>query len=235
MNLGGEFDLLKAALKGAPYFDQIAFKEFEVDQEGNPKPIDVREIVAILTAFDRDYFTDSTHPINSYRVKAACLKHFKDHQLTFKKIYPLSQELLALFDHIRDQLPLLYNRVRSQTGNVTGGKFGRLTGVTVYEGRKSQHLHYIGKVSRYGVPDGFTYPILGAFRALLEEKRGRYVWGKGLDPIRLLEGELGAKLADTIGTFALDAKNPSETGKSPLVWQACYQSAENAYLRAKFA
>lgn len=235
MNLAGEFDLLKRALKGAPYFDQIAFKEFQLDDEGNPKPIDVREIVAILTAFDRDNFSDSTHPINSYRVKASCLKHFKDHQETYKKVYPLAQQLLALFDQVREHLPFLYNKVRGQTGDVSGGKFGRLTGVTVYEGKRSQHLYYIGKDSKYGVPDGFTYPILGAFRALLEEKRGRYVWAKGLDPFKLLKGDLGMKLADTIGNFALDAKNPSKTGKSPLVWQACYQSAENTYLRTKFA
>jgi hypothetical protein len=43
------------------------------------------------------------------------------------------------------------------------------------------------------------------------------------------------KLADTIGTFVLEAKNPSKTGKSPLVWQACYQSAENTYLRSRFS
>jgi len=235
MNLGGEFDELKKALKGAHYWDQIAFKEFEVDAAGNPKPIDVREIVAILTAFDRDNFSDSSHPINSYRVKAACLKHFKDHQSSYKKLYPLAPELLALFDHVRDHLPLLYNKARGQSGDVTGGKFGRLTGVTVYEGKRSQRLYYIGKDSKYGVPDGFTYPILGAFRALLEEKRGRYAWAKGLSPLALLKGDLGVKLADTIGTFALEAKNPSKTGKSPLVWQACYQSAENTYLRSRFS
>jgi hypothetical protein len=83
------------------------------------------------------------------------------------------------------------------------------------------------------VPDGFTYPILGAFRALLEEKRGKYFWARGLNPIELLKGNLGLKLADTIGNFALDAQNPSKTGKSPLVWQACYQSAQVAYLTAK--
>jgi hypothetical protein len=49
----------------------------------------------------------------------------------------------------------------------------------------------------------------------------------------MLDGDLGSKLADTIGNFALEAQNPSKTGKSPLVWQACYQSVEVAYLRAQ--
>jgi hypothetical protein len=148
MNLANKFDDLKSALKEAPYFDQIAFSEYEVDGKGNPKPIDVREIIAILTAFDRDHFNDSTHPINSYSGKAACLKHFGAHPESYWKIYPLAQEILAIYDHIRDQLPDLYNKARGQSGSVSGGKFGRLTGVVVYDGNRSQHLYYIGKDSK---------------------------------------------------------------------------------------
>ena len=233
MNLAGEFDHLKAALHGAKYYDRIAFKEFETDANGEPKPIDVREIIAILTVFDRANFDDKVHPINAYRSKAACLKHFKEHTKDYRKIYPLAQELLELHDIIQEKLPELYNTVRGVTGNVSGGKFGKLTGVSIYDGKKQAELFFASKKSRYGVPSGFVYPILGAFRALLEEKAGRYVWGKGLNPVSLLQGDLGLKLADTIGNFALDAQNPSKTGKSPLVWQACYQSVQVAYLTAR--
>src|SRR5438034_4622813 len=101
MNLAGHFDDLKKALRGAPYFNKIAFKEFEYDESGEPKPIDVREIIAILTAFDRENFNETIHPINTYRSKAACLKHFKEHLRAYDKIYPLAQELLELFDQIQ--------------------------------------------------------------------------------------------------------------------------------------
>lgn len=232
MNLGGHFDLLKKALEHASYFQKIAFKEFEVDDAQNPKPIDVREVIAILTVFDKENFNDKVHPINAYRSKAACLQHFRDHATSYLKIYPLAQEMLALYDHIQENLPNLYNRVRGQSGTVSGGKFGKLTGVSVYSGKRSADLLFINRKSKYGVPSGFVYPILAAFRALLETKAGRYVWGKGLDPVSLLNGDLGLKLADTIGNFALDAQNPSKTGKSPIVWQACYQTVEVHYLRA---
>lgn len=234
MNLAGEFDELKKALAGAPYLDLVAFKEYEVDGDNNPKPIDVREIVAILTAFDKDHFDDKVHPINAYRSKAACLKHFGEHLKSYRKIYPLAQELLDLYDGIQEKLPGLYNAVRGQSGDVTGGKFGRLTGVTAYK-REKQYakLYFIKKRSPYSVPAGFVYPILAAFRALLEERNGRYVWGKGMVPVELLDGDLGLKLADTVGSFAREAQNPSKTGKSPLVWQSCYQCVEVMYLRAK--
>jgi hypothetical protein len=134
-----------------------------------------------------------------------------------------------LFDEIHFLLPELYSRVRGKSGDVSGGKFGKLTGVTMYN--NAQELPFTGKETRYGVPAGFVYPILGGFRAMLEEKNGRYFWGKELNPIELMSGRLGEKLADTIGNFALEAQNPSKTGKSPLVWQACYQSVELEYLR----
>src|SRR5205823_9456305 len=62
MNLSGEFDKLKKALSKAPYADLIAYKEYEVLANGDPKPIDVRDIIAILTAFEREHFDDKTHP-----------------------------------------------------------------------------------------------------------------------------------------------------------------------------
>jgi len=225
MNLSGEFEKLKKALSKTHYADLIAYKEYEVLSNGEPKPIDVRDIIAILTAFDRENFDEKAHPINAYRSKAACLTHFGEHSKAYQKIYPLAPEILELYDLIQLYLPDLYNKARS-------GKFGHLTGVTTYKGKRRAHLHYINQDSKYGVPAGFTYPILGGFRALLEEKGGRYVWGKGLDPISLLKDGLGETLADTIGNFALDARNPSKTGKSPLVWQACYQAVRVEYLEA---
>ena len=233
MNLQGEFDKLKAVLRGKPYFGNIAFKEYETDENGDPKPIDIREIIAILTVFDRDHFDKSVHPINAYRSKAACLKHFAQNKESYRKIYPVADDVLRLYDAIQLHLPSLYNKARGDAGDVAGGKFGKLTGVTVYKGNRGVKLHYLRKESKYGVPTGFVYPLLGAFRALLKEKNGKYMWAKGADPFKLLEGDLGLNLADTIGTFALEARNPSKTGKSPLVWQACYRSGQVAYLEAK--
>lgn len=233
MNHAGAFKTLQNALKDYEYFDQIAFKEYELDKNGEPKPIDVRDIIAILTAFDRDHFTDQSHPIISYSSKAACLKHFGNdkHKPSFEKLYPLAHEILCLYDEITLQLPDLYNRSRKNSGEVSGGKFGKLTGVTP-PGKHAYPLYFIGKSAEYGVPAGLIYPILGAFRSMLIEKGGRYVWGKGINPREALVGSLGEKLANTLGAHALEMKNPNKTGKSSPVWKSCYQEAEIYYLRA---
>jgi hypothetical protein len=233
MNLREKFKPLQNAIKGKPYEKLIAYSEFQVDGDGNAKPIDIRDVIAILTAFEKKNFNDSVHPINSYRSKAACLTHFRDHEKDYEKLYPIADDLLRLYDTIKLELPELYNTARGSKGDVSGGKFGKLTGVTVYKGNKSTPLHFIGKETKRGVPEGFVFPILGAFRAFLEKSPAQYRWAKGIDPFSMIKGDFGLSLASTIGTFALDAKNPSKTGKSPLVWQACYQTAQLEHLKRK--
>lgn len=233
MNLAGEFDKLKKAVQRRQYADLIAYKEHEIMEDGGTKPIDIREIISLLMVFDRDHFDASTHPINAYRSKAASLNHFAQNRKSFEKVYPLAHDVLQLWDHIHLQLPELYNRARGKGEDVSGGKFGKLTGVAMYEGKRREPLYFINGESKYSIPTGFKYPILGAFRAILEEHEGRYVWGKGLDPKVLLMSGLGETLAGIVGNFALDQRNPSKTGKSALVWQSCYQAAELVYLRSK--
>ena len=226
MNLQEKFSFLKLALKDASYSGKIAYKENELDDEENPRPIDIREVVAILTAFEKQKFGNTNHPIISYNSKKACLDHFDANPNAYRKFGPLAQDILELYDHIRKQLPRLYNE--------TGGRFGRLTGVTTYSGRKAQPLYYIEGETTYGVPDGFVYPILGAFRAFLEERSdGMYMWGKGLVPEEMLKGDLGHSLAAAIGRRALEDQNPSKTGKSVSLWNECYLIVKDAYSEVK--
>ncbi len=227
MNLAGTFDDLKDALRKAPYFNNIAWKEYETDTSGDPLPIDVREVISILMCFDKTNFRDAAHPINAYRSKQAALQHFKEHQKDFEKLYLIADDLLRLYDEIYLALPDLYNKAR-RSDDVAGGRFGRLTGVTVYK-KGEATLPFIQKESGYGVPSGFIYPILGAFRSLLVEKRGRFVWAPNVDPFKLLASDVGREVANVLGNFALEHQNPSKVGKSPTVWQSCYNQVRLSY------
>ena len=122
MNLSGEFEKLKQAIRKRPYADLIAYKEYEVLEDGSSKPIDVRDVIAILTTFDRDHFDDKVHPIAAYSKKAACLQHFSENKKSYEKIYPLAHDILKLYDYIQLNLPELYNKVRATGGVVGGGK-----------------------------------------------------------------------------------------------------------------
>lgn len=233
MNLQGAFEGIQKAIKGEPYANLIAYKEFEYAEDGEAKPIDIREVIAILTAFDRKAYSQHQHPINSYRSKVACLKHFRDNPENFVPIYPLAKTILKLYDEIEFRLPELYNRARPNRGDVSGGRFGKLTGVSMPKSGKKGKTLFLQRPTDYGVPTGFIYPVLGAFRALIEDSGSSYKWLEGVNPIRMLAGEMGESLAETIGSFAREDRNPSKTGKSPLVWQYCYQAGQLAYYRSK--
>ena len=61
-------------------------------------------------------------------------------------------------------------------------------------------------------PNGFIYPILGAFRALVEEKNGQYCWKK--NPFLVLENA-GADLVEATVTMSRDlGNNPQSVGKN---------------------
>lgn len=228
MNLAGKFNHLKDALRDRPYYSKIAWKEYETDDLGDPLPIDVREVISILMCFDKTNFKDTTHPINAYRSKQAALKHFEEHEADFRKLYGIADDLLRLYDEIYLALPALYNKAR-RSDDVAGGRFGRLTGVTVYK-KGEVTLPFVSKTSGYGVPSGFIFPILGAFRSLLVEKKGRLTWAPNVDPFKLLAGKVGSDAANVLGNFALENQNPSKVGKSPTVWQSCYNQVRLSYV-----
>src|ERR1700691_4120344 len=67
---------------------------------GKPKPIDVRDLISFLIAFDSSSFNSTTQPLIAYKDKRACLRHFQDNKNTLRKLYPLLPEILKLWDEI---------------------------------------------------------------------------------------------------------------------------------------
>lgn len=232
MELKHQFDDLKTFLK-PQVVDRIAFSEYETDASGTPRPVSIRDVIAVLTMFNKDHFTDGTQPVIAYSSKHACLQRFKESTKTYKKLYPLAQEILELHDHVYNAFGNLYNTAGKLSGTKTRGNFANVTGAAAHKNGGGPTLHFIGSTSAYTVPTGFVYPMVAAFRAFLEEKKGVYYWGKGIDPVKLLESDLAIQLAGTIGEEALKNQNPTKTGKSALLWQTCYQKAELFYLKMK--
>jgi hypothetical protein len=76
----------------------------------------------------------------------------------------------------------------------------------------------------YSTPNGFIYPILGAFRALVRENNGKYEWIT--EPISVLN-ELGSDLvASTIQMSRDLGNNPNATGKNSNLWQTLFMQVK---------
>lgn len=215
---------IHAILDKQLYGKNIAYKEYEIGEDGVPKEIDIKEILSYLVCFDIDSFSDNTkHPIKAYSTKASVIQHFKNNDETMGKFIPLLPQILELRDHIYMELPRAYNEV--------GGRFGGLTGV-IWTGNKprmeKEHLFFTNKDSEYRIPSGFIYPILAAFRNLVEVKDEKCRWKE--DPIKFFDS-LKEELANTVVKQAIGFSNPNKLGKDEATWKLCYGAVEVAVLR----
>jgi hypothetical protein len=231
LELQQKFEGIKSALSGKAYADLIAYKEYEVyqgtDENGKkPKPIDVRDIVAFMTVFNKDLYGDNKHPVSAYSGKKACLDSFRDNPNSFEKIYPLLPEILELWDVINACMRDWYEGLKAEKGEKA--KFGRITGVQT----KPSTLHFLGGTAEDTIPTAFAYPILGALRSFVVEEDGVYKWGKGLNPKKALMNGLGQQLTDVTISNALEFRNPTKQGKTVAVWDQCYSKAQIWYLKA---
>ena len=223
--LRGNYEMIKSALASQTYADHIAYKENEFMEDDSKKDIDVKEVLSYLLCFDVERFGNDNHPIMSYSSKGAVVEEVKNRREEIKKYTCLLPTILTLRDRIYKLLPEAYNK--SDGGN---GKFGRLTGVKYVENKARMHetdLRFINETSGYRIPDAFIYPILGAFRYLVEVKGEQVTWKT--DPIVLfeeLQGELGKRIVER----ALEFRNPTKLGKDNATWQSCFDCVRMAYL-----
>lgn len=219
--LSNKFDPIKDAIVGMPFYNRIAFKQ---NQQLAPRVqmIDAREIVAILTMFNRGVYSESHHPTHTYSSKAKVLDEYLKDPDYFERFSNIATDIFDLYDQIE--------RDFSEAYNATGGRYG----ARKYSGYKDGKVVAKAKFSQadliYRVPDGLLYPIAGAFRALvkLDEKTVKYEWKK--DPFYVYEG-LREQLASKIMKYT-DAigNNPNAVGKDANAWDILYMTVERSLI-----
>lgn len=224
--LENRFELIKDAFRNERFFSDISYKQNDV------KRIDVGDILAILNLFNIEkYPTDklSPMPINSYSSKKSCTdyyieehkKHENDQTANpYYKMKEIMPQIAKLYDELERRMPEFYK------GEATGvKKYGSITGVSMVKPGKPKYKSKFYEYDMdYSTPNGFIYPILGAFRALVREKDGKYEWIK--DPIKVLD-ELGNNMvASTIQMSRDLGNNPNATGKNSNLWQTLFMQVK---------
>ena len=129
-------------------------------------------------------------------------------------------KIAKLYDELETRMPEFYK------GEATGvKKYGSITGVSMVKpGKDKYKSKFYEYPMEYSSPNGFIYPILGAFRALVREVNGKYEWIT--DPIKVLN-ELGNNLvASTIQMSRDLGNNPNATGKNSNLWQTLFMQVK---------
>jgi len=217
--LENRFEIIKQALTDQPFLGKVFFKENDIGE------IDVTDILAILNMFNIDrYVGMESFPINSYSFKKKCIDaYISDHKQygespanPYMKMVPIMTDIFKLYDAIEINMNTFY---RAKNPN---GRYGAVKGVSIpKDGQVFQSKFFENNLDAVS-PNGFIYPILGAFRALVEEKNGKYTWKK--DPFSVLQ-QVGPELVEsTISMSRSLGNNPQSVGKDPNIWKQLYMT-----------
>ncbi|MED4012905.1 AIPR family protein [Priestia aryabhattai] len=229
LELEKKFDFIKKAIAHKRYAKDIAYKD---NEEGS---IDVRDIVAILSMFNISRYPnkqgEQNYPTAAYSRKAMCINWYREDyekgsNNPYKKMTGLITDILELLDRVQADLPNFYS-----TSVANGkGQYGRIKGVTPGKGGRKFKRLFADEVAytEYSTPNGFIYPIVGAFRYLIEEVNGVYRWKA--DPF-----EIWKKIGPYLTLILIDAhrgvgNNPNSTGKFISLWGHLYDKVKIAYL-----
>ena len=223
------FEILKSALRGEPYFEQIAW------HEGQKGSIDALQIVILLMIFYPSFgaAADGGEPSNAYGHKERCLAAYLEYaskaDTELKKWIIVLPTIIKLFDMLQVTLPDRYR-----------GRFGRIKEVTIYDeqryerGKKKYRKspvrsQFFGSEMKYSYPTGWIYPLFAAFRVLVgPDKNGEKInWKK--DPIAFWtdHGDQICKMYEPhISAAGYEAK---KIATNLLCYQATQQAVRDLY------
>mgnify|MGYP000779976681 FL=1 len=228
--LENSFEVIKDAFKDLPFSHRIQYKMNEHYNDEHIIPLDVREILAITLMFSQVVYPNitsrgtlsETQPVQCYSGKEATLRKFlniannpsrnkQEREQMIKNMSPLIMDIFKLWERIETNFATVSSEEGKRYGSRKYSKYdnGNTVGKSLFE---EQPLKYI-------VPRGILYPLVGAFRALIEiNDDGSYYWKK--NPIDVWNS-IGAKLV----TILLDERsdNPDVLAKNTNLWSNLFK------------
>jgi hypothetical protein len=232
-HLAGEFDWIKDTLKDKPYFKMLAWRE------GEDGEMDARDLISLMTCFLIDEYPNnkSEHPVMAYEKKSKALELFESHQTQYQKLRPILKDVLTLHDTIS-------MTARARWNKAMGGKAGSATFVEKRQRGKFKFI-FIDKEDEYRLTNAALYPMLAAFRWMVEEDSAKHVyrWRGGFGAVMKRWDDAAPELMKL--TFEANneyGRTPNALGKSRSHWNNLHtklakldQEAELNQLRAKVA
>lgn len=217
--LEDRFDIIKNTLANESYISRVYFKENDAGD------IDVADLLAVLNMFNISRYSGmASFPINSYSSKKKCIDlYISDHKQygeseknPYVKMIGIMPDIFRLYDAIEVGMNRFYRQKNPS------GRYGATKGVQIPKSGQAFRSKFLDNDLEVASPNGFIYPILGAFRALVEEQDNQYVWKQ--NPFTVLE-RVGAELVEsTVSMSRSLGNNPQSVGKDANIWKTLYMT-----------
>jgi hypothetical protein len=229
-DLKGAFEWIKEDLRTEPYFGAIAWSENDKGE------YDARDLVSLLTCFHIGAYPNDggAHPVEAYEKKSKALDAFRqDFELddgdAFKKLRPIMKDIFILHDTIQDEFAEVHVK--------NGGKARslKIMDTKPEEGKQSFHFTFTGQKSKERLQTGALYPILAAFRWMVEEDgKGSYRWRGGFGNVLKRWKQTAPELVRKTYERSKElGGNSNAIGKSRTHWDTLHQTVAFRDLMAK--
>lgn len=215
-NLGGGFDWLKEAIGESEFNNRIRFRE------NDPQPVDVRQVLGLLTLFHPKWNQDKREPIIAYSNKGEVLDNYRSDEWKhgYEVLRPITVDILRLYDYIQVNFQKVYEQYKSGIGSKA--RLGSRREVQFKE-KTLYTLPLSQQKTQYRIPDGWIYPILGSFRMLVKHNT-EVTWY--FDPFKFFD-DIGASLvADVVEESDAMGGNAAAVGKARPLWNNLRKSVE---------
>jgi hypothetical protein len=210
-NLGGGFNWLKGVIESSQFRGRIRFRE------NDPEPVDVRTVLGLLTLFHPKWNEIGKEPIVAYTAKGSVMNYYKDEEWRpgYEQLAPVVVSILELYEYVHANFNAQYEKYKEKMDK--GSRFGGRKEVR-YNGN-DWTLPLTGLKTKHFISDGWLYPMLGAFRMLLDfpkTSRGKVEWIT--DPKDFYDKYGSEFVADVCDQSESLGSNPNATGKSRPLW-----------------
>lgn len=191
-------------------------------EENAGKPITVLDVISLMTLFSREWDEKAAGlkrkaPTVAYSSKGRMDARLQDEKLApyYTALGPILEDILRLHDHIYVGFAEAYKTAMG------GGKLGRRRGVF----NEPITLPLTGVEAPYELTNGYVFPLLASFRALVGYVDGNQATWK-LDPFEFFTthgAELVGVLIEQVDNLG---GNPQLAGKSRAVYTSLHDRAK---------
>lgn len=221
-DLGNGYAWIKEVLENSEFKDKIRYRENE------PKPVDIRVVLALLTMFHQNW--GEKDPVVAYNAKGTVIDIYRDQDFRekYERLSPVMVDILRLYETIHAGFQDQYMKAYGPNA-----KLGRRTEVRYVEKIvRAKQLPLTGLKTQYIIPDGWLYPVLASFRVMLrfpKNGKGDVTWL--VDPFQYFKDYGHELILDLIEQSEELGRNPNTTGRSKRLWSGLRMKVENRLLK----
>ncbi len=202
-----EFSPVKEAL--GRYAKYVEFGDREEPPDSPDAATSVLEVLALMTALDKEGYPDSRKNPHVSQARSACYRRWQKSRKSYERLYPLLPSIIELHEHLHKNFRTYYNA--SQLERAASG-FLELQGIR----NREYILPFSKEKMDHEVSRAYLMPILASLRFLLVvDKDGKWKWKT--DPKAILD-EHGPELVFMLLDYNKEKNDPQASARDKFLW-----------------